>query len=47
MIEHRAAAARVAPVRLDVVEIAYVPDGAPLEAIRHGDNRITWRTMAA
>jgi len=46
MREHRAAAARVAPVCLDVVELAYVPAGPPLEAIRHGNNRITWRRAA-
>jgi hypothetical protein len=43
MREHRAIAARVAPVRLDVMELAYVPAGRPLEAIRHRNNRITWR----
>jgi hypothetical protein len=43
MREHQAPAARVAPVCLDVVELAYVPAGRPLEAIRHGNNRITWR----
>jgi hypothetical protein len=43
MREHRASAARVAPVLLDVVELAYVPAGQALEAVQHGDNRITWR----
>jgi len=47
MREHQAAAARVAPVRLDVVELAYVPAGQPLEAVRHGNNQITWRQAAA
>ena len=46
MREHRAAAARVAPVLLDGVELAYVPAGTPLEAVRHSDNRITWRPTA-
>jgi hypothetical protein len=47
MREHRAAAARVAPVRLDVMESGYVPAGLPLEAVRHGNDRISWRTTAA
>jgi hypothetical protein len=47
MREHQARAGRVAPVGLDVVELAYVPAGRPLEAIRHRDDRITWRPAAA
>jgi hypothetical protein len=47
MRERRAAAARVAPVRLDVMESAYVPAGCPLEAVRHGNNLIAWRTATA
>jgi len=47
MREHRAIAARVAPVLLDVVELAYVPAGQALEAVVHGNDRITWRPAAA
>jgi hypothetical protein len=46
MREHRAAAARVAPVRLDVMGCAYVPAGQAFEAARHGNNQITWRPAA-
>ena len=46
MREHQAIAARVAPVRLDVVELAYMPAGHALEAAAHG-GRITWRPSAA
>jgi hypothetical protein len=47
MRQHAAAAAVAAPVRLDVVDLAYVPAGRPLEAVRHGNNQITWRPAAA
>lgn len=47
MREHRAGAARVAPVRLDALDLAYVPAGRPLEGVRHRDNRITWQPAAA
>jgi hypothetical protein len=46
MREHRATAARAAPVRLDALESAYVPAGRPLEAAAHDDNRITWHPAA-
>jgi hypothetical protein len=46
MREHRATAARVAPVSLDVVDFAYVPAGQPLVGIRHRDDQITWRPAA-
>ena len=42
MREHRATAATVVPVRLDVVELAYVPAGRALEAAVCG-GQITWR----
>ena len=46
MREHLADAGRVAPVSLDVVELAYVPAGRPLVGTRHRDDRITWRPAA-
>jgi hypothetical protein len=45
MREHRATAARAAPVCLDAVELAYVPAGRPIEAAMDG-NLITWRPAA-
>jgi hypothetical protein len=45
MREHRATAARAEPVRLDVVELAYIPAGRPIVAARDGDS-VTWRPAA-
>ena len=45
MRAHHAAAARAEPVRLDVVELAYIPAGRPILAARVGDS-ITWRPAA-
>ena len=45
MEEHQATAARAEPVRLDAVDLAYVPAGRGIEAARDG-NRITWRPAA-
>jgi hypothetical protein len=47
MREHEAATALVAAVRLDAVELAYVPAGPVLEAARHGGNRIAWRAAGS
>lgn len=46
MREHLATAARAEPVRLDALELAYVPAGRAIEAARDGGNRITWRPEA-
>jgi hypothetical protein len=46
MREHLAAAARAEPVRLDLVDLAYVPAGRAIEAARDSDNRITWHPAA-
>jgi len=46
MREHHATAARAAPVRLDALELAYVPAGRAIEAARDGENRITWQPAA-
>jgi hypothetical protein len=45
MLEHRGAAATIAPVLLDAMG-DYVPAGRPREAVKHGDNRITWQPAA-
>ncbi len=45
MREHQATAARAAPVRLDAVELAYVPAGPGVVAARDGDS-ITWQSAA-
>jgi hypothetical protein len=45
MREHQAIAARAEPVRLDAVELAYVPAGRAIEAATDG-NLITWRPAA-
>jgi hypothetical protein len=42
MREHAAVSARVEPVCLDAVELAYVPAGRGVEAVRDGDS-VTWR----
>ena len=46
MTEHQATAARAEPVRLDALELAYVPAGRAIEAVRDADNRITWHPTA-
>ena len=42
MLAHRATVARAEPVRLDVVELAYIPAGRPIVAARVGES-VTWR----
>lgn len=46
MLEHQATAGRAEPVRLDVMESAYVPAGQAIEAAAHDGNRITWQPAA-
>ena len=45
MREHRGVAAHAEPVRLDVVELAYIPAGRGVVAARVGDS-VTWRPAA-
>jgi hypothetical protein len=45
MREHAASSARAEPVRLDAVDLVYVPAGRALEAAREGDS-VTWRPAA-
>ena len=45
MREHQATVARAEPVRLDAVELAYVPAGRAIMAARDGGDRITWRSV--
>jgi hypothetical protein len=45
MREHAATVAHAEPVRLDAVELAYVPAGRPIVAARVGDS-VTWRAAA-
>jgi hypothetical protein len=45
MLAHQAAAARAEPVRLDAVDLAYVPAGRGVVAVRVGDS-VEWRLAA-